>query len=58
MQYLLSEAVILSALGCALGALVLFNIPAVLAWWMGEAIPVDVQEAMRAETAYTAQKTL
>jgi predicted permease len=46
-QYLLSEALILSAMGSALGVVMLFNIPPVLAWAIGQPIPADMQEALR-----------
>ena len=46
-QYLLSEALILSALGSALGVVILLNIPPVLAWCLGQPIPPDMQEVLR-----------
>lgn len=46
-RYLLSEAVILSGLAGALGMVVLFNIPPVLAWWIGQPIPPDFQVALK-----------
>jgi predicted permease len=46
-RYLLSEAVILSALGSALAMIVLYNIPPVLAWWIGQPIPAEFTEALR-----------
>ena len=46
-RYLLSEAVILSGLGSALAIIVLFNIPPVLAWWIGQPIPTEFKEALR-----------
>jgi predicted lysophospholipase L1 biosynthesis ABC-type transport system permease subunit len=45
-QYLLSEAVILSALGGALSTIVLFNIPSFLSWWIGQPIPAEWAEAL------------
>jgi predicted permease len=46
-RYLLAEAVILSALGSALAMTVLYNIPPVLAWWIGQPIPDEFREALR-----------
>ena len=46
-RYLLSEAVILSVLGSALAMIVLYNIPPVLAWWIGQPIPAEFREALR-----------
>jgi len=47
MQYLLAEAVVLAALGCALAAIVLINAPPVVSRWLGEPIPTQLQEALR-----------
>jgi putative ABC transport system permease protein len=47
MQYLLAEAVVLAALGCALAAIVLINAPPVVSRWLGEPIPTELQEALR-----------
>ena len=46
-QYLLSEALILAAMGSALGVVLLLNIPPVIAWALGQPIPADMQEALR-----------
>jgi predicted permease len=46
-QYLLCEAVILSVLGGVLSTVVLFNIPPVMAWWIGQPIPPEFQEALK-----------
>ena len=35
MMYLLSEAVILATLGCAIGAVVIFGTPIAVQWWFG-----------------------
>lgn len=44
--HLLSEALILAALGGLLAALVLFNTPPLVIWLSGESIPVQLQRAM------------
>ena len=46
-QYLLSEAIILAAVGGALGTFVLFDIPMVLAWWYGQPVPLQMQDALK-----------
>ena len=38
-QHLLAEAVVLAALGGTLASLVLFNVPPLVSWWMGEPLP-------------------
>ena len=38
-QYLLSEAIVLACAGGVLASLVLFNIPSLLSWLTGNAIP-------------------
>jgi putative ABC transport system permease protein len=48
-QYLLAEAVLLAGLGAALAALVIFNMPPLMSWWMGEPIPLRLQEALRVD---------
>jgi predicted permease len=45
-QHLLAEAVVLAALGATLVSLVLFNLPPVIAWLLGEPIPVEWQDAL------------
>lgn len=45
-QHLLAEAVVLAALGATLASLVLFNLPPLLSWWMGEPIPPHFREAL------------
>jgi predicted permease len=49
MQHLLTEAVVLAALGCSLAAFVLFNGPSVVSWWLGEPIPAQFQDALRVD---------
>jgi len=46
-RYLLSEAVVLAALGAVLATVVLLNAPGVVSWWVGRPIPFEVQETMR-----------
>ena len=46
-RHLLAEAVVLAALGGALASLVIFNIPGVASWWLGEPIPLHLREALR-----------
>ena len=41
-QHLLAEAVVLAALGGALASLVLFNVPPLMSWWLGEPIPAQL----------------
>jgi predicted permease len=45
-QHLLSEAIVLAAVGGALGSVVLFNIPPVLSWWIDRPLPLQMQEAL------------
>jgi predicted permease len=49
MQHLLAEAVVLAAAGGALAAMVLFSIPPVASWWLGEPIPPQLREALRVD---------
>ena len=46
-QYLLSEAIVLAALGAVLGSAVILNAPRWCRWWIGRALPFEVQEALR-----------
>jgi len=48
-RHLLAEAVVLAALGGALASLVIFSIPPVTSWWLGEPIPVGMREALRVD---------
>ena len=48
-QLLLAESLVLAAAGGALAALVLFNLPAIGSWWLGEPIPIQMQEALRVD---------
>lgn len=48
-QHLLTEAVVLAALGCSLAAFVLFNGPSVVSWWLGEPIPAQFEGALRVD---------
>lgn len=47
MQQLLAESVVLAALGATLASLVLFNMPSLLAWWVGEPLPEPFANALR-----------
>ncbi|MBI4472577.1 MAG: ABC transporter permease [Acidobacteria bacterium] len=53
-QYLLAEAILLAGVGGALASLVLFNVPSVMSWLMGEPIPVQLQEALRVDLSMVA----
>jgi putative ABC transport system permease protein len=53
-QYLLSEAVVLAALGGALGSVVLFSIISMLPRWAGRPLPVQVQEALKLDPSMVA----
>ena len=48
-QHLLAESVVLALLGGSLAALVIFNLPPIISWWLGEPIPVRMQEALRVD---------
>ncbi len=54
MQHLLAEAVVLAALGGALASLVIFNIPPLTSWWLGEPIPAALREALRLDVSMLA----
>ena len=47
MQGLLSEAIVLAAIGAALAALVLINVPPLVMWLSGETLPARFHESMR-----------
>ena len=53
-QHLLAEAVVLAALGGTLASLVLFNLPPLMSWWVGEPIPTVWQEALRVDLSMIA----
>ena len=53
-QYLLSEAFILAALGAALASVVLFNVPSVFSWSVGRPLPVQLQDALRPDLSIAA----
>lgn len=48
-QHLLAESIVLAAAGGALAAFVLFNLPALVSWFMGEPIPLHMKEALRVD---------
>jgi len=49
MQQLLAESLVLAALGATLASAVLFSIPPVAAWWMGEPLPPQFASALRVD---------
>ncbi len=49
MQHLLAESVVLAAAGGTLASVVLFNIAPVAAWWVGEPLPPQLNEALRVD---------
>ena len=53
-QYLLSEAIVLACAGGALASLVLFNVPSLVSWLTGNAIPPQLQEALRVDLSMVA----
>jgi predicted permease len=48
-QQLLAESVVLAALGAVLASLVLFSIPPVTAWWMGQPLPEKIAGALQVD---------
>jgi predicted permease len=53
-QHLLAEAVVLAAVGGTLASLVLFNIPPLVSWWVGEPLPAELEEALRVDVSMLA----
>lgn len=49
MRHLLAESIVLAGLGGTLAAIVLFNVPPLLSWWMGEPIPAKMQAALNVD---------
>ncbi|MEO6221938.1 MAG: ABC transporter permease, partial [Vicinamibacterales bacterium] len=49
MQQLLAESVVLAAAGAVLASAVLFSIPPLVAWWMGEPLPPELGHALRVD---------
>ena len=49
MQQLLAESVVLAAAGALLASAVLFSIPPLAAWWIGEPLPAQVAGALRVD---------
>lgn len=49
MQQLLVESVVLAAAGAMLASLVLFSIPPVTAWWIGQPLPAQFANALRVD---------
>ena len=50
-QHLLAEAIVLAALGGTLASLVLFNIPPLVCWWIGEPLPRSAAERRSESTS-------
>jgi predicted permease len=48
-QHLLAESVVLAAIGGTLASLLLFNIPPLVSWWLGEPLPVEFEQALRVD---------
>jgi predicted permease len=48
-QHLLSEALILAALGGALASVMLFNLPSTVSWLIGRPFPLQFQEALKVD---------
>jgi putative ABC transport system permease protein len=53
-QYLLSEAIVLAALGAVLGSVLILNAPPVVAWWNDRPLPYEIQEAIRLDPSIIA----
>jgi len=49
MRHLLAESVVLAALGVTLASIVLFNLPPLLSWWLGEPMPAQLQAALEVD---------
>jgi predicted permease len=49
MQTLLAESVVLAAIGATLASLLLFNIPPLMSWWVGEPLPPALADALRVD---------
>jgi predicted permease len=57
MQALLAESVVLAALGATLASVVLFNTPKLMAWWIGQPLPVQFADALRLDVSMIAVVT-
>jgi putative ABC transport system permease protein len=53
-QHLLAESIVLAAGGATLAALVLFNAPGLIAWWLGEPMSPQLQQALRVDASMIA----
>jgi len=53
-RHLLSEAIILAGLAGLLASVVLFNLPAALAWFAKQPLPVELQKALRFDLSIVA----
>ena len=49
MRHLLAESIVLAGLGGTLASIVLFNLPPLLSWWMGEPLPAKLQAALNVD---------
>ncbi len=54
MQQLLAESVVLAAAGALLASAVLFSIPPLTAWWIGEPLPPQLANALRVDVSIIA----
>jgi putative ABC transport system permease protein len=48
-QHLLAEAIVLAAVGGTLASLLLVNVPSLVAWWVGEPLPSEFEQALRVD---------
>jgi putative ABC transport system permease protein len=53
-RQLLSEAVVLAALGGTLASIVIFNLPSVIAWLANQPLPAQLQDALRIDPTMVA----
>jgi predicted permease len=49
MQQLLAESVVLAAAGALLASVVLFSLPSLVSWWIGEPIPLQMAKAFKVD---------
>ena len=54
MQHLLAEVVVLAVVGGTLAAIVLFNMPPLASWWVGEPFPAQLEEALSVDLSMIA----
>jgi predicted permease len=53
-RHLLAESVVLATLGGTLASIVLFNLPPLMSWWIGEPIPPQLQVALKVDLSMLA----